>query len=141
MSIVTTNGIPTKIDVDRIAAHVGTPKEGDTIILADLADAINMDAKSNRFQTVVSAWRKQLFREHNILTVGDGQGGIFVADPTQRVKWAASRVTRGRRSVGRAIAVASTTDAKRLSAGERKMQDSIIALNATRLRLAAGVMR
>lgn len=141
MSIVSFGGIPTKIDVDRIAAYCGVPQEGTTIILADVAGAIKMDADSNRFRTVMNAWRKQLFREHNLLTVGDGQGGIRVADPQERIKWAASRIASGRRCIGRAVAVASTTDKARLTSDDRKTQDSIVAMNTTRLRLAAGVMR
>jgi hypothetical protein len=141
MSIVSFGGIPTKIDVDRIAAHCGVPNEGATIILQDVANAVGMDVGSNRFRTVMNAWRKQLFREHNLLTVGDGQGGVRVADPAERIKWSASRIASGRRCIGRAVAVASTTDKARLSKDERKAQDSIIALNTTRLRLASGVMR
>ena len=141
MSIVSLGGIPTKIDVDRLAAYYGVPKEGDTIILKDAAKAIGMDAKSNRFRTVMNAWRRQLFRELNLLTVGNGQGGIRVADPAERIKWSASRVNSGRRAVGRAIAVASTTDKARLTDDQAKTLDSIVALNASRLRLAAGVMR
>lgn len=141
MSIVSFGGIPTKIDVDRIAARCGVPKEGETINLRDVAKSVQMDHASNRFRTVMNAWRKQLYREHNLLTVGDGQGGIRVTDPQERIKWAASRIASGRRCIGRAVAVASTTDTLRLSTDERKTRDTIIALNTTRLRLAAGVMR
>jgi hypothetical protein len=141
MSIVSLGGIPTKIDVDRIAEFCGVPKEGTTIVLEDVAKAIDMDPKSNRFRTIMGAWRKQLFRQHNLLTIGNGEGGIRVADPRERINWAASRVNSGRRCIGRAIAVASMTDAARLTDAESKTMSSIVALNAMRLKLAVGVMR
>jgi len=141
MGIVSLGGMPTKIDVDRISERFGVPKEGDTIKRSDIASALRMDADSHRFRTVLDAWRKMLFREHNLLTVGDGNGNIRVADPAERIDWATRRVASGRRCIGRAIAVAHQTDAARLSADQRKTQASIVDLNLKRLQLAAGVMR
>jgi hypothetical protein len=141
MSIVSLCGIPTKVDVDRLLDKFGVPAEGSLIAKSDIAKCIGESDDSNRFNSVLSAWRKLLFREHNLLTVGDGAKNIRIAEPSERIDWAASRVASARRNVGRAVIVAHQTDAKRLGEDQRKVRDNITSMNAKRLEMAAGVMR
>ncbi len=142
MSIVALlNGVPTKVDVDRLIDKFGVPTEGSLIAKSDIAKCINEREGSNRFNSVLSAWRKLLFREHNLLTVGDGAKNIRIAEPSERIDWAASRVASARRNVGRAVIVAHQTDAKRLCEDQRKVRDNITSMNAKRLEMAASVMR
>jgi len=134
-------GIPTKIDVDRLDAKFGVPKEGDEITFAACSDALGMPETSHRFRTVVHAWRKKLFRDHNLLSVGTGEGAFRFADPAERIDFASRKVKSGRRSVGYAVVIAHGTDARRLTADQQKTRAGLLELNAGRLRLAAAVMK
>ena len=134
-------GIPTKIDVDKLTSFYGVPKEGEVIRMEDAADKIGLHHKSNRFLTVFKSWRKMLFREHNLLSVGTGDGAISFADPTSRIEYAAKKVKTARTLVGRAVVIAHGTDTKRLSSELQKTQKELVDMNNTRLRLAVGVMK
>ena len=134
-------GLPTKIDVDKLYAAFGTPKEGDIIRMDDAAEKIGLDIKSNRFRTIMSCWRRNLFREHKLLSIGTGDGAIRIADPADRIDYATRKVKMGRRAIGVAVAVAYGTDTKRLTADLSKTRTDILDMNNSRLRLAVGVMK
>lgn len=133
-------GIPTKIDVDRIIEQFGIPEEGTEIDMKDIAKVIRVEKRSYRFSTVVTAWKKRLFREHNILMVATGEGSYRAAAPDERIDYSTRKVSSGRRAIGRAIVIAHSTDAGRLSEAMQTTAKSIVALNESKMRLAAGVM-
>ena len=133
-------GIPTKIDVDQLDAKWPKVNEGDVIRLQDLAGHLRLDVQSFRFKGVLMAWRKKIEREHNLLSVGTGDGAIRFADPAERVAYAARKVKSGRKAMIRGIVVANGTDAGRLTDEQRKARQSLLDMNATRAKLAGAVM-
>jgi len=134
-------GIPTKIDRDALTEHYGVPSEGQELDKLEMANLLRLSVDGQRFGTVLAAWRKQLFREHNCLLVAADPGKLVVADPGSRVEWSANQVGRGRRAIGKAVVVAYQTDAGRLTGKSNETRQSIVALNDGKLRLAAAVMR
>jgi len=61
-------GVPTDIDVQRLSEQYGVPDEGARIAYADVAKLIGSPHGSNRYRSVLSAWRRRLLREpHNRL--------------------------------------------------------------------------
>lgn len=139
MSKVFFRGIPTKIDVEKLLNRYGVPKEGFTVEKKAIAETLELDVKSHRFGTVLTAWRNRLFREHNILMVSIGEGVLKAASPDERVDYSSRKVSSGRRAIGKAIVVAYATDANRLTDESAKTRASICAMNEAKLRLAAGV--
>jgi len=133
--------MPTKVDVDRLEQTFAIPAEGTVIALTAIAGVIGVAVRTHRFNTVVNTWRKKLFREHNMLSVGDGEGNIRFANPKERIEYASRKIVSGRRQIGRAIAVAYTTDANRLTANCQATRDQIIGMTEAKLRLAVKVMK
>lgn len=133
-------GIPTKIDVEKLDQCHGVPSEGTIFTFDQLAESAGLLRDSHRFRTVLNAWRKQLFRDHNILLVSIGQGRLKASEPDERIDWASRKVHSGRRAIGRAIVVAYQTDQKRLTDDKQKTARDIVSMNESKMRLAAGVM-
>ena len=133
-------GIPTKIDVEKLTHCYGVPAEGTVFAFAELAESVGLVQNSHRFRTVLNAWRKQLFRDHNILLISIGQGRLKASEPDERIDWASRKVHSGRRAIGRAIVVAYQTDHKRLTDDNQKTARDIVSMNESKMRLAAGVM-
>lgn len=134
-------GIPTKIEVDKLTEVYGVPNEGDCISFKDAAAAVGLSPDGNRFRTVFRTWRRMLFRQHNMLSVGTGDGRIRFANPTERIDYATRKVKQGRKAIGLAIFVAHGTDAKRLNADNAKVREQLLALNESKMRLASTVMK
>ena len=132
-------GIPTKVDVDRLVVKYGVPEEGTEISLREIAEVLAIEELSFRFKTVVSAWRRLLFRTHNVLMVGTGERTLVCADPETRVKTAVGKITHGRKSIGRGVVIAYQTDALRLTKDSKSVRNSIVGLNQKKLELALKV--
>lgn len=135
-------GIPTGTDVRKLEDQFGVPAEGTVIHRNDIAKACELDPQSNRYASVLHAWRSKLLTRDNVLLIaGEETGTLVAADPEKRIAWSASQVKRGRRAIGKAIAVSYATDERRLSADSAKSRTAIVGLNEGKLRLAANVMR
>ena len=134
-------GIPTRIDVDKLMKRFGVPKEGAVVQFEDAALEIGLDRDSCRFKTVFSAWRKELLNKHNVLMIATGAGSVKCAAPDERITWCAAKVRGGRRMIGRAIVVSHSTDTARLTEDNQKTRAGIVAMNDSKLRLAASVMK
>jgi hypothetical protein len=117
-------GVPTAPDVKRLDEALGVPIEGSVILYDRLSEIIQAPKKSNRFRTVLNAWRRKLFREHNIELdpTGDAQG-LIVLPPGGRIGKAVRNHASGRRKQKRAWYLSSMTDRERLSPTERNAQD------------------
>lgn len=132
-------GLPTKIEVDRLMTKFGVPKEGEKITWQQVAEVISVPPRTNRFVSVVQAWRRLLFREHNTYMTCDGDNAIYAADPDTRVTKSAHKVANSRRAIARAILVTYQTDASRLSETKLRVREHLLK-TGDKLRLAAKVM-
>lgn len=78
-------GVPTSAEVKQLIDTFGIPSEGDNLLHTTIAAAIGLDAKSNRYRTVTTAWRKKLLTDHNIDACAVAGEGFHFMEPHERV--------------------------------------------------------
>lgn len=123
MSIV--KGMPTDIDVKKLVERYAIPPIGRTIEYAEIAETIGYPVKSNRWLTVVTSWKKRLYREHGIL-FGTVNGVAFrVLDNHDHVAVASSKQERGMRQLRKGAIIATGTDREGLSEAECNTLDHV----------------
>lgn len=131
-------GIPTKVDVDKLIEEFKNYKEGDLIPYESIEETISEKRKSFRWASVVTAWRKRLYRENNMLLIAEANKGFLIANPEERITHCAGMVNQGKRKIFRGASIASATEANRLSEDGQKKRDHLRMLPA-RLKLAEQV--
>jgi hypothetical protein len=129
-------GIPTDIDVRRLHEKFGIPKPGDVISYEQISDCIGNSHKENRFWSVTNAWRKKLFREHNLVSEAIPNKGFEFLDAHKRVSHSVSGFKGGLRKVARAGIIAASTERMNLSPEEQRTCD-YLQNTAAQLKLAA----
>lgn len=66
-------GVPTDLDVERIIREVNA-QPGASVAYSVLAGIIGAPIKSNRFRTVMTAYRKRIWRDHKLrIKAGGGE--------------------------------------------------------------------
>lgn len=123
-------GIPTEMDVRTLIEQFGVPKAGTSITYDEVASAINQKIKSHRYGTVTNAWRRKLFREHNVIFRAR-EGKFTVMDPGQRVFHGGERLRRGAREFRKANVIVTSTDRAKLTDEEKAQADHIQLTTAT----------
>src|SRR5688500_14685205 len=79
MSTLFYGGIPTTPDVNKLT-EAFDPRGGISISYEEIEEIIGAKWPSNRFVTVVSRWRKLMFRERNIQSRAEGKAIHFLTD-------------------------------------------------------------
>lgn len=130
------NGIPTAPDVKKLTDKFNSLAVGDFISYKNIEQTIGALHGTGRWATVVTAWRKQLFRELNIILIPEPGKGFKVANPEERVHLSSSRFTSGMRKVKFSKTVAATTPAEELTPELARARTHLIAVGAA-LELAA----
>ena len=117
-------GIPTKIDVDRLVDRFGLPTEGQVITFEDLQDALpDIEFRSNRWQTVIAAWRSHLEKKHNTILGSKRGEGLVALPPEGRIDLATGKYSTGIKMTDRAAALAIKTDRARLTPESKRTAD------------------
>lgn len=129
-------GIPTDVDVEMITKAIGVPKVGDKVTYAQIESVLRLKRTENRFITVVSAWRRKMDREHNLLMKAIPGMAFEVLDASGRVDLSSKVFKQALKRTGKAVAIAARTDRKELTEEEKKVCDHIQRTGAT-LRLEA----
>ena len=130
------SGIPTGPDVEKLVAAFAVPQEGVLIPYADVSAAISEPHNSSRYNSVTMAWRKRLWREHNVRVGTDPGKGFVALDPSKRISQAWGRQKSALRITMRSAELAQRTDPARLTAEDGKARDHLIRVGAV-IRLAA----
>jgi hypothetical protein len=133
-------GLPTKPDVDRLIS-VFDLREGMEIQIEDIEKELGVDRKSHRYSSIVTAWRKWMYREKNLDMQGTGEGSYRINNPNERILHASSYVSRGRKSINKGIALAYSTDAKRLSSEYVERRNLISSLNLRKIEMSSSVFK
>lgn len=129
-------GVPTKMDVDKLIEAFGVPSEGRLISYGEISREVGCDRDTTRFKTVVHAWRRRLYKVHNVVLDCEPNKGYRVADPTTRVVIAKGQHVGGLRRIRRAGAIAGTTSDDRLDPEHRRVRDHLVRVSSV-LQLAA----
>lgn len=130
------SGVPTEPDVKRLAEKFGTPDIGASITYDEISDTIKESRESSRFHSVVSAWRKSLYRNQNIVLRAVPGVGFEVMDASSRILHCGAKVKRHLRGVGRAADIADRTDGSKLTPDLAKVRDHLVRVS-TAIRLTA----
>ena len=131
-------GVPTAPDVKKLDEAIGLPSEGMLIQYEKLESIIGCGRDASRYATVVHAWRKRLWNEHNLLLIAVEGEGLKVANPAERVETAAKKAKHGKRAIMVASVIALRTEPERLTAPQRETR-AWLADVPSRLRLAEQV--
>jgi hypothetical protein len=118
-------GIPTDIDVRRLFDKFGVPKVKDIIPYREIEAVIGVSHKTSRFWSVTCAWRNQLLRRNNRVSVAIPNEGFEFLDSHKRVGFVEKKAKEGLRKIVRASQVAISTDRSELSSDEVKTLDHI----------------
>lgn len=119
-------GIPTKLDVEKLIKRFGVPIVGSVIEYADIEKELGTHRRSHRFGSVVTAWRKRLDRENNLVLAGNRMGGFEVLTAKRRVSYSSAGFKIGMKKVLRSADIACRTNVDELDAGERRVVDHIV---------------
>lgn len=133
-------GLPTEIDVRALVERFGVPEVGAVIGYPEVEAVIKCKHGSYRWGTVTHAWRKQLYKLHNV--VFRARDGEFTAlNAEERVDLGGDRVQRGFREFRKAHVLVSATDVSQLSDEMRAKADHIKSTTATAIQSARAVSR
>lgn len=119
-------GIPTKPDVEELLRVIHHLKPGDRIEYEMIEKIIKKNRGTHRYGSVVSAWRRRLWIEQNIVLLAIPNEGFVVANNSERVHHAHDKKKQGLKRVFRASDIAVRTENDGLSDDERKSRDHLI---------------
>lgn len=135
-NITFTTGIPTAPDVQKLVEEFGIPDHGRLISYKSIEEVIGVKQSEHRWRSIVLAWRKQLYREHNVILRPDPGTGFVAATASERVHISGSGYKSGLRKISRVADIALRTDDAPLTPEEKRARDHIVKAGAT-LKLAA----
>ena len=130
-------GIPTSLDVEKLMTRFGVPDPGDVLPYGEIEHEIKQERGSYRWGSVISAWRKKLEREYNIILEAVPNKGYKALDGAGRVDLAGRTYKGGLRRVTRAATVAVKTDRSTLTDEQKRVVDHIQDAGAKLRMLAA----
>lgn len=116
MARVFGNGVPTDVDVQRLADRFGVPTEGALLPYDEIADTIKSAYGTNRYASVFVAWRKRLLKVSNlVLKAQPDKRAYLVLDANGRIAQCLSWEKGMRKKARQTYVVAGMTDASKLS--------------------------
>lgn len=102
MSKVFFGGMPTQIDVDKLREAFPAIEEGDEVRHEDIEAVLGLERGSNRYKTVVEAWRKRLLNDG--IDLGAVAGiGLKSLNATERIEKSVDGFQSGTRKQLRSI--------------------------------------
>ena len=123
-------GVPTESDVRLLFEQVSTGV-GAVIRYDNLLELLTIPERNNRFKTIVSAWRRRLYRDRNVVLIPVPGIGFQVADPSERIVAAKAKARSGFRSIRRASDVALKTDTADLTPEEKNIRGHLVQVVGT----------
>lgn len=123
--------VPTLPAVTRILQNHGELKEGDLITYSDLEQWIFEKRESNRYKSVVVAWRKALRHDYNLLLTCVTKVGFKVLDAPERIGVSSKRFRRGVERIIVSSIDARDTDPTKLDEPARRQRDHLVNLGSS----------
>jgi len=125
------SGRPTGPDVEAIAKRYPELKPGDTVLYSDVAEIIEEKENTTRFHTVISAYRRRMYRDRNVEMTPETGVGLTVKDNSQRVEGHSRKIAQAIRGARRAATGAQRTPIEGLSIDEKRTRDHTIIVGAS----------
>lgn len=122
--------IPTRVDVDALLEGIGIPQVGTHIPYADISAIIKLDRKNSRWNSVITAWRKELESEHNIFLKAIPNEGFDVMSDDVKMEAVRGHVKRSRNSLKRAEIIATQVKRESLTDENKASYDHYRKLRA-----------
>lgn len=116
-------GLPTEPDVKRLIEAFETPAEGRIIAHGEIGAIIGHDHRSNRYRSVVGAWRQQLLKLHNIELEAVPGVGYKALAPHERMTASIRGYGRGVRKIGRSVTSIRRVPVERLDADRKRVAE------------------
>lgn len=134
--LIFNGGISTEPEVNELFEKFGIPIAGQQFSYREIETVLRISRTATRWKSVVGAWRKRLFRQHNILLKAIPNEGFQAMGNSERVTFSSGLFKGGLKRLSQAATVASSTDRTGLSDEEKAAADHIQKTGAN-LRLAA----
>jgi hypothetical protein len=122
-------GIPTGPEVRKLQEAFGniSDRKGTTIRHEDIEGIIDIPRDSNRYRTVINAWRRKVASESGVEIRGDlrevvGVGFRILSD-SEQISFGVSLRNRGGKKIRHSHRAIFNTDDKNLSAEERRIKE------------------
>lgn len=125
MSKLFFGGVPTKMDVDKLMQHID-PEPGTSIPYDKIEELTGIGQTTNRFRTVTSRWRAQVFREKFVQVAAYG-GAFHFLTADAALDAVRDRFMSVGRSMGRTKRRVSAIDPTDLSTEERRTTHRLVA--------------
>lgn len=120
MSTITfAHGIPTEPDVAKLIEAFSVPPAG-TIIKHNDIESIIGKRTTNRYKSVTTAWRRKLYKDHNVVMGSVATVGYKSLLPDERADFIGKKYKTGVRHVRRSQSVAIRTDLAGMSAESKR---------------------
>lgn len=118
-------GIPTDIEVQKLVTHFGKPEHG-VIDYVDIEVVIGLAWRAPRFKSVLTKWRRILFRELNIDTEMAAGKGMRVLAPGERIDASHRDMRSAVRKTHKGFLRISSVPTEQLTEIERKKYDHML---------------
>lgn len=116
-------------DVQKLLTHFDGKLEPNVAIeYSEMADVIDTPVSSNRFRTVITAFRKTVLREMNIDFAAISGYGLRVLFENERVSHGVNDFHRAGKRLGKAVDRISRSDAAKLDAMHLQQRDHAVRL-------------
>lgn len=116
-------GVPTEPDVKRLIEAYSTLKPGDEITHAEMARTIDADERSNRYRTVVTAWRRQMLKLHNVDMQPIRGVGFRIIDGIERISASVKDYGGGVRKIVRSVGRARRVEMEKLTNEQQRVSE------------------
>lgn len=118
-------GLPTDLDVKKLAERFGVPAPGTLLRHEEIAECIGAAWKSNRYRTVLNQWRRKLLKEQNLDTIVEAGEGLKILRPIERVDASEADFKSSTRKLRKAAVRVSLVDEKTLDEPGRRRRDHL----------------
>lgn len=119
-------GVPTGPDVLRLIESFPDLKPGDEVTHERISSVIGQDRESNRYKSVVTAWRKKMFRDHNIDMEAVQNVGFRVLNSIERVSAGVKGVGKNVRGLVRSESRIRSAPAEQLSQQQQGVREHVL---------------
>jgi hypothetical protein len=135
------NGLPTRPDVKLLLeAFKGLERDGRIIQHHEVSQVIGVHHSTNRYRSVVTAWRRTLEREEGIYLDGmkaAGQGFVVLAAP-EMVRFGCGKLRQATKVVKRGVTAAGLAPDEELDLPDRTRRDHVLLHLCTALQSLRG---